>query len=76
MEENKEMEKEIEIEKVKKHKPNKNEEIQLLKEKIESLNNEDLRSKADLINYRKRKDEETSSLLKFCNGDLILSLLL
>lgn len=77
MEENKEIEKEkeIEIEKVKKHKPNKNEEIQLLKEKIESLNNEVLRSKADLINYRKRKDEETSSLLKFCNGDLILSLL-
>ena len=75
MEENKEMEKEIEIEKVKKPKPNKNEEIQLLKEKIESLNNEVLRSKADLINYRKRKDEETSSLLKFCNGDLILSLL-
>ena len=75
MEENKEIEKEIEIEKVKKHKPNKNEEIQLLKEKIESLNNEVLRSKADLINFRKRKDEETSSLLKFCNGDLILSLL-
>lgn len=75
MEENKEIEKEIEIEKVKKPKPNKNEEIQLLKEKIESLNNEVLRSKADLINYRKRKDEETSSLLKFCNGDLILSLL-
>ena len=77
MEENKEIEKEkeIEIEKVKKHKPNKNEEIQQHKEKIESLNNEVLRSKADLINYRKRKDEETSSLLKFCNGDLILSLL-
>ena len=56
MEENKEIEKEIEIEKVKKPKPNKNEEIQLLKEKIESLNNDILRSKTDLINYRKRKD--------------------
>ena len=32
-------------------------------------------AQAELINYRKRKDEETSSLLKFCNGDLILSLL-
>lgn len=75
MEENKEMEKEIEIEKVKKHKPNKNEEIQLLKEKIESLNNEVLRSKADLINYRKRKDEEVARMLKFSNEDLVKELL-
>ena len=73
MEENKNIEKETEVKK--KHKPNKNEEIELLKGEIESLNNEILRSKADLINYRKRKDEETSNLLKYCNSDLILSLL-
>ena len=73
MEENKEIEKEVEVKK--KHKPNKNEEIELLKGEIESLNNEVLRSKADLINYRKRKDEETSNLLKYCNSDLILLLL-
>jgi molecular chaperone GrpE len=73
MEENKEIEKEDEVKK--KHKPNKNEEIELLKGEIESLNNEVLRSKADLINYRKRKDEETSNLLKYCNSDLILLLL-
>ena len=77
MEENKniENENEKEVEVKKKHKPNKNEEIELLKGEIESLNNEILRSKADLINYRKRKDEETSNLLKYCNSDLILSLL-
>ncbi len=77
MEENKDIENENEkeVEVKKKHKPNKNEEIELLKGEIESLNNEILRSKADLINYRKRKDEETSNLLKYCNSDLILLLL-
>lgn len=73
MEENKNIEKETEVKK--KHKPNKNEEIELLKGEVESLKTEVLRSKADLINYRKRKDEETSNLLKYCNSDLILSLL-
>lgn len=73
MEESKDIKKEEE--KVKKHKPNKNEEIELLKGEVESLKTEVLRSKADLINYRKRKDEETSNLLKYCNSDLILSLL-
>lgn len=62
-------------EKVKKHKPTKAEEIESLKKEIESLNNEVLLGKADLINYRKRKDEETSSMLKYCNSDLLLSLL-
>lgn len=77
MEENKDIEKEqeTETETKKKHKPNKNEEIELLKGEIESLKTDILRSQADLINYRKRKDEETSNLLKYCNSDLILSLL-
>ena len=77
MEENKDIENENEkeVEVKKKHKPNKNEEIELFKGEIESLKTEVLRSKADLINYRKRKDEETSNLLKYCNSDLILSLL-
>ncbi len=77
MEENKDIENENEkeVEVKKKHKPNKNEEIELLKGEVESLKTEVLRSKADLINYRKRKDEETSNLLKYCNSDLILSLL-
>ena len=32
-------------------------------------------AQAELINYRKRKDEETSNMLKFANMDLILDLL-
>jgi len=47
-----------------------------LEEKIKLLEEESLRAKADLINYRKRKDEETSSLLKYGNSILIEELLL
>ena len=32
-------------------------------------------AKADLINYRKRKDEEVVRMLKFCNEDLIKQML-
>lgn len=44
------------------------------------LENNDLISKvklaqAELINYRKRKDEETQSMLKFANQDLILEII-
>lgn len=56
--------------------------ISLTKEEVEDMNNrlqtamdEAIRAKADLINYRKRKDEETSRLLTYCNEDLILEIL-
>ncbi len=52
-------------------KKNKIEELNL---KIKSLEEEVLRSKADLINYRKRKDEETSNLLKYGNSDILLQI--
>lgn len=45
-----------------------NETIKELEEKLQY-------SKAELINYRKRKDEEVSNMLKFANQDLILELL-
>ena len=52
------------------------------KEKIEELENQNkkleqdvLVAKADLINYRRRKDEEVTRLLKFCNEDLIKQIL-
>ena len=32
-------------------------------------------AQAELINYRKRKDEETATLLKYANADLILELI-
>lgn len=46
----------------------------LEKEKLDLIEKIKL-SKAELINYRKRKDEETASLLKFANQDLIIELL-
>lgn len=62
----------------KKHKEEKNK----YKEKIEELENQNkkleqdvLVAKADLINYRRRKDEEVTRLLKFCNEDLIKQIL-
>ena len=59
--------------KVKKHKKNK--EIDELLEKVKAFEEETLRAKADLINYRKRKDEEVANLLKFADEDLIMNLL-
>ena len=32
-------------------------------------------AQAELVNYRKRKDEETATLLKYANADLILELI-
>lgn len=51
------------------------EEVLLLKHEIENLNEKIKKVQADSINYRKRKDEETSRMLKFANEDLILEIL-
>lgn len=66
----------------KQEKKNKKEEKNKYKEEIEKLKLENkkkeeevLVAKADLINYRKRKDEEIARLLKFCNEDLIKQIL-
>ena len=60
----------------------KKEEKNKYKEKIEELENlnkkleqDVLVAKADLINYRRRKDEEVTRMLKFCNEDLIKQML-
>lgn len=50
-------------------------EISELKNSIKQLEEKVMLSKAELINYRKRKDEETSNMLKFANMDLILEIL-
>ena len=60
----------------KKHKKDKEknkhkDEINKLNNEIKKLKEEVLVAKADLINYRKRKDEEVARLLKYCNEDLI-----
>ena len=41
----------------------------------QNLKNEALLAKADLVNYRKRKDEEVVKMLKYSNEDLIKELL-
>ncbi|MBQ6546831.1 MAG: nucleotide exchange factor GrpE [Bacilli bacterium] len=67
------MEKESAEKQVKK--PKKNKHLEELEDKIKLLEEETLRAKADLINYRKRKDDEVSNLLKYSNADILLSLL-
>lgn len=53
----------------------KKEKVDELKNKIKELEEKSLRDQADLINYRKRKDEEVSRLLKYSNEDIISDLL-
>ena len=51
------------------------EEIAKLKEQNKKLEQDILVAKAELVNYRKRKDEEVVRMLKFCNEDLIKQIL-
>jgi len=50
-------------------------EIHTLQEEKKALEEKVKLSQAELINYRKRKDEETENLLKYSNQSLILELL-
>ena len=49
--------------------------IEELKDELKKKDQEVLVARADLINYRKRKDEEVVRMLKFCNEDLIKQIL-
>lgn len=49
--------------------------IKELEEKNKELEEKNLREKAELINYRKRKDEEVSKMLKYANEDLVMEIL-
>lgn len=83
MEENKETLKNKNKTEKKEHKEKRKEEkVELTKEEIVAMNKKlsdaeerYLRSQADLINYRKRKDEETNKMLKYANEGLILEIL-
>jgi len=76
MEEEKLKEEKLEEKKVKKEKKDhKDHKIEKLKKEIEELEEESLRNKAELINYRKRKDEEVTRMLKYANEDLVKELL-
>ncbi len=43
--------------------------------KISELEDKLIRQNADMVNYRKRKEEEVNKMLKFCNEDLVKDLL-
>lgn len=49
--------------------------IEELEQQIKELEDKNLRDKAELINYRKRKDEEMSRILKYSNEDIVKQLL-
>ncbi len=53
----------------------KDDELKKLKDTIIEMENKLKYNQAELINYRKRKDEETANMLKFANQDLILELI-
>lgn len=52
-----------------------NSEIELLGNRIKELENNLLRNQAELINYKKRRDEEVSRLLKYKDEELIKQIL-
>ena len=53
----------------------KDEEILNLKNKVSELEDKLIRNNAELINFKRRKDEETTRLLKYSNEDIALELL-
>lgn len=59
----------------KKKKKNKKDELKEALNTINDLNDKLLREKAELVNYRKRKDEEFSRMLKYSNEELVLEML-
>ena len=58
-----------------KKKNHKEEKIKELEEKIKELEEKALRDKAEMINYRKRKDDEVSRMLKYKDEDLVMEML-
>ena len=49
--------------------------IKELEQKLESSEEKALRDKAEMINYRKRKDEDVSRMLKYKDEDLVMDML-
>ena len=59
----------------KEHRDHHVEKLTKARKEIDDLNEENLRVKAELVNYRKRKDEEVTRMLKYANEDLVEELL-
>lgn len=51
------------------------EKIKELEEKVTELEEKALREKAELVNFRRRKEEETARMLKYANEDIVKELL-
>jgi len=51
------------------------EEIEAMNFKVKEAEEKALRAHAELINYRKRKDEEIERMLKYSNEDIVLEIL-
>lgn len=49
--------------------------VEKLERQIKELEEKNLRDKAEMINYRKRKDEELSRILKYSNEELVKQIL-
>ena len=62
-------------EKKNKHEEKLKEEINKLTEENKSLLEKVQLAQAELVNYRKRKDEETANTLKYANQDLIMEII-
>lgn len=67
--ENEKVEKELKNEKKSKKS---SKEIDELKQEIAELTDKCARAQAEVINFKRRKEEETSLRLKYCNEDLLL----
>lgn len=48
-----------------------NETIELLNKRVKDLEDALLRNQAELLNYRKRKDEETARIIKYAEEDIL-----
>ncbi len=49
--------------------------VAALEKEVEDAKHKTLSAQAELVNYRKRKDEEVSGMLKYANQDLILEII-
>lgn len=58
-----------------KKKDKKEKKIKQLEQQIREYEEKSLRDKAEMINYRKRKDEDVARLLKYCNEDFVIEML-
>lgn len=66
--ENKKIKKESKIDKVKK-------ELESLKEEVQIQSDKAIRASAELVNYKKRKDDEVAKSFKYANSTILLNLL-